>query len=148
MDEPEDPFAEFSEIMAEIMTFIEKAQAGEEIDMKDGKVIYNDEAYLTPILNVANENHHNQSIEAKKSGYTYINNVIMDKAEHGYTTYFEGSKHMNFTDLPLFSPILAKNLGMGSIDPEVCIDQVNEIVVEFFDCFLKETGEFNVSEKY
>ena len=121
---------------------------GEEIDLIDGKVIYNDEAYLTPILNVQNEEHHIESIEAKKSGYTYINNVIMDKAEHGYTTYFEGSKHMNFTDLPLFSPMLAKNLGMGSIDPEVCIDQVNEIVVEFFDCFLKETGEFNVSEKY
>jgi len=35
VDEPEDPFAEFSEIMTEIMTFIEKIQAGEEIDMKD-----------------------------------------------------------------------------------------------------------------
>ena len=121
---------------------------GEEIDMKDGHVIYNDEAYLTPILNVANENHHNQSIEAKKSGYTYINNVIMDNARNGYTTYFEGSGHMNFTDLPLFSPMLAKSLGTGSVDPKVCIDKVNEIVVEFFDCFLKDTGEFKISEKY
>ncbi len=121
---------------------------GEEIDMKDGKVIYNDEPYRTPILNVLNEEHHLESIEAQKAGYPYINNVIMDNAEYGYTTYFEGSKHMNFTDLPLFSPMLAKNLDMGSIDPEVCIDQVNEIVVEFFDCFLKETGELNISEKY
>ena len=35
VEEPEDPFAEFSEIMAEIMTFIEKAQAGEKIDIQD-----------------------------------------------------------------------------------------------------------------
>ena len=35
VEEPKDPFAEFSEIMAEIMTFIEKAQAGEEIDFQD-----------------------------------------------------------------------------------------------------------------
>ena len=35
VDEPEDPFAEFSEIMTEIMAFIERAQAGEEVDMKD-----------------------------------------------------------------------------------------------------------------
>ena len=35
VDEPKDPFAEFSEIMAEIMTFIEKGQAGEEIDFQD-----------------------------------------------------------------------------------------------------------------
>ena len=35
VEEPKDPFAEFSEIMAEIMTFIEKGQAGEEIDFQD-----------------------------------------------------------------------------------------------------------------
>ena len=35
VDEPEDPFAEYSEIMTEIMAFIERAQAGEEVDMKD-----------------------------------------------------------------------------------------------------------------
>ena len=35
VDEPKDPFAEFSEIMAEIMTFIEKAQSDEEIDIQD-----------------------------------------------------------------------------------------------------------------
>ena len=35
VDEPEDPLAEFSEIMAEMMTFFEKIQAGEEIDIQD-----------------------------------------------------------------------------------------------------------------
>ena len=35
VEEPKDPFAEFSEIMAEIMTFIEKGQADEEIDFQD-----------------------------------------------------------------------------------------------------------------
>lgn len=34
VEEPKDPFAEFSEIMAEMMSFIEKAQAGEEIDIQ------------------------------------------------------------------------------------------------------------------
>lgn len=35
VEEPKDPFAEFSEIMAEMMSFIEKAQAGEEIGIQD-----------------------------------------------------------------------------------------------------------------
>ena len=35
VDEPKDPFAEFSEIMAEMLTFFEKIQAGEEIDIQD-----------------------------------------------------------------------------------------------------------------
>lgn len=34
VEEPKDPFAEFSEITAEIMTFIENAQADEEIDFQ------------------------------------------------------------------------------------------------------------------
>ena len=34
VEEPKDPFAEFSWIMAEMMTFIEKAQAGEETDFQ------------------------------------------------------------------------------------------------------------------
>ena len=35
VDEPKDSFAEFSEIMAEMLTFFEKIQAGEEIDIQD-----------------------------------------------------------------------------------------------------------------
>jgi len=35
VEEPKDPFAEFSEIMAEMLTFFEKIQAGEEIDIQD-----------------------------------------------------------------------------------------------------------------
>ena len=35
VEEPKDPFAEYSEIVAEMMSFIEKAQAGEEIDIQD-----------------------------------------------------------------------------------------------------------------
>ena len=35
VEEPKDPFAEFSEIMAEMMSFFEKAQAGEENGIQD-----------------------------------------------------------------------------------------------------------------
>ena len=35
VDEPKDPFAEFSEIIAEMLTSFEKIQAGEEIDIQD-----------------------------------------------------------------------------------------------------------------
>ena len=35
VDEPKDPFADFSKIMAEMLTFFEKIQAGEEIDIQD-----------------------------------------------------------------------------------------------------------------
>jgi hypothetical protein len=55
---------------------------------------------------------------------------------------------MNFTDLPLFSPALAGILGTGSVDAGKCVDQVNAIVLHFFDSFLKGTGDFSVEESY
>ena len=55
---------------------------------------------------------------------------------------------MNFTDLPLFSPVLARNLGLGDRDPEECIDKINSITLQFFNCYLKGAGDFEVNEKY
>jgi hypothetical protein len=72
----------------------------------------------------------------------------MDNAAEGYSVYFEGTAHMNFTDLPLFSPFLAKNLGMGDRDPEECIDKINSITLQFFDRYLKGIGDFEIDEKY
>ena len=102
----------------------------------------------TKIGLINNENHNNECLNAREMGYNYTNNVILDNAVTGYSTYFRGSEHMNFTDLPLFSPFLAKMLGTGSVDPKRCIDQVNEIVVDFMDCYLKGEGSFSIEECY
>ena len=77
-----------------------------------------------------------------------MNNVIIDNATEGHSTYFKGSGHMNFTDLPLISPFIANALGTGDVDPEECIDQVNALVLEFFDHYLKGKGTFKVKEYY
>lgn len=121
---------------------------GEEIGFENGNIVVNPESYDTPILCFDSELHHADRVEAEESGYIYSNNVIMDNAAEGYSVYFEGTAHMNFTDLPLFSPFLAKNLGMGDADPEECIDKINSITLQFFDHYLKGIGEFEVDEKY
>ncbi len=121
---------------------------GEEIGVEGNKVLLNETTYDTPILCFDSESHHADRVKAKNTGYVYVNNVIMENATTGYSTYFEGAQHMNFTDLPLFSPLLAKNLGMGKVDPEECIDRINQITLDFFNTYLKGEGEFNVNEKY
>ena len=55
---------------------------------------------------------------------------------------------MNFTDLPLFSPVLAIMLGIGTADPEKCIVDMNRLVLEYFNCYLKDMGEVIVQEGY
>ncbi len=121
---------------------------GEQTGVKDGNPVINEEPYTTPLLSIDNENHHQECLEAEKAGYNYANNVILKNATKGYNTYIKGSEHMNFTDLPLFSPFFAKLLGVGDVDAGECIDQVNGLVLEFFDSFLKDAGEFSVQESY
>ena len=112
----------------------------------NGKDIVNDEPYTTPLLSFDNEEHHFSSIEAREKDMPYANNIVHDNAVCSYRTYIPGTGHMNFTDLPMFAPPLAKMLGTGSVDPEECMMTVNRITLEFFDSFLKGKGEFIVPE--
>ena len=121
---------------------------GERTGVKDGLPVINDTPYTTPILCIDNESHHYERIEAEEAGYPYVNNVVLDNAPAGFSTYIEGAGHMNFTDLPLISPMLANLLGTGSADPEACIDRINALVLQFFDCYLKGTGSFAVNDNY
>lgn len=119
---------------------------GEEIGVENGREIITTEPYPVPILSFDNEEHHFASIEARKTDIPYTNNVLHDNAVCGYRTYIAGTGHMNYTDLPMFSPTLAKNLGTGEVDASECMMTVNRITREFFDCFLKGKGEFIVEE--
>jgi hypothetical protein len=49
-----------------------------------------------------------------------------------------GAGHMNFTDLPLVSPILAQVQGTGTIDAGRCLVLVNRYAQAFFDLYLKD----------
>lgn len=119
---------------------------GEVTGVENERDIVNDEPYTTPLLSFDNEEHHFASLEAREMDKPYANNIVHDNAVCGYRTYIPGTGHMNYTDLPMYSPFLAKQLGTGSVDPEECMMTVNRITLEFFDSFLKEKGEFSVQE--
>ena len=119
---------------------------GEQTGVKDGQPVIKEEPYTTPLLAINSEKHEFEIIEAQKVSYSYANNVVLEHAEEGHETYIPGSDHMNFTDLPLFAPALAKMLGTGSVDAGECIDQTNALVLSFFDCYLKGEGNFTIAE--
>ena len=119
---------------------------GEVTGVENDRDIVNSEPYTTPLLSFDNEEHHFAAIEAREAGIPYANNIIHDNAECGFRTYVAGTGHMNYTDLPMYSPALAGMLGTGTVDPAECMTEVNRIVLEFFDSFLKGKGEFIVRE--
>lgn len=118
---------------------------GEQIGFENGAYIMEEDPYPIAILSIDNEEHH---IQGEQSGSYYVNNVILDNALDGHNTYFAGSGHMNFTDLPLFAPPLANMLGTGTIDVDDCIETMNQIILDYMNHYLKGEGEFNLKESY
>lgn len=121
---------------------------GEVEGVADGVDLINEETYDTPLLTFDSEEHHRSRKELAGLGVPYANNVVLEHAADGYNTCIAGTGHMNYTDLPLFSPFLAKMLGIGDVDAEACILKMNEITLAFFDCYLKGDRTFQVEEGY
>ena len=115
---------------------------------ENGKFIVEDIDYDVPIFEIENMNAHKEAVEAEAIDYPYPNNMIRKNAETYFGTYFEGSLHMDYTDLPMFSPLLGKMLGSGDVDNSYIMDTVNSLAADFFDCYLKGEGQFSVNESY
>ncbi len=124
---------------------IDGTMLGEELGYENGEIIFYEEAYPIPLLSISNEEHHLDSTGVEA---LYVNNVVLENAVDSQYTYFVGSGHMNFTDLPLFSPALASFLGVGEVDATQCITTMNAIILEYFDYYLKDTGEVGIKESY
>lgn len=118
---------------------------GEELAYENGEYEFYEEEYPIPLLSVNSELHHQECEEVEA---LYVNNVVIANAKDSQYTYFVGSAHMNFTDLPLFSPPLASMLGVGEVDPTECIMNMNEVVRNYFDYYLKGEGELTIQESY
>lgn len=124
---------------------VDGTMLGEEIDFVNGKAVLNQEPYPVPLLNIYNEQHY---ADASAAGENYGNILASTHAADAHQVVFKGSGHLNFTDLPLFSPFLAGMLGTGEIDSRYCIETMNEVVLNYFDFYLKDSGKLDLQEQY
>ncbi|WP_394233487.1 alpha/beta hydrolase family protein [Niallia oryzisoli] len=108
---------------------------GEVIGFMNGKELLTDEPYPKPILNFYNESHYE---DETKGNPDYPNNAVHKNSNHSYQVIIRNSEHMNFTDLPIVSPILSNLLGTGAVDARECIETTNEVILQFFDRYLKD----------
>lgn len=82
------------------------------------------------------------------AGREYVNFYIGRNAKDFREVIFHNAAHLNFTDLPLVSPILANMLGTGEADPLLCIEAVNEMVLHYFDYYLKDAATLDIQNEY
>ncbi|EPR11480.1 alpha/beta hydrolase family protein [Ruminiclostridium papyrosolvens] len=124
---------------------IDGTMIGEEIDFKNEHAVLNTETYPIPLLNLYNDNHYK---DAKQIGAAYNNLSASANAKEAYDVVIRDSGHLNFTDLPLFSPALAHMLGTGEVDSRYCIETMNKIVLDFFNHTLKDEQELHLQTEY
>lgn len=120
---------------------------------EDGDQVINEEPYSVPLLNFYSEYVINE-LKAYPE-YVYPNKYIFSISENVFEVCIKGSNHMSYTDLPLYSPLLANKLSgisggltKANVDKYYCIETMNKLVLEFFDCYVKGEGSFVSKEFY
>lgn len=119
----------------------------------NGDIVINKEPYPLPLINFYSEYVINE-LKAKTE-YIYPNKYISSISPRSFEVCIKGSNHMSYTDLPLFSPLLANQLSgisggstKANVDEYYCIEMMNKIVLEFFNCYLKGKETFDVKQYY
>ena len=132
---------------------IDGSMLGEYSISNDEDIVINNEPYPLPLLNFYSEYVINELIADPE--YVYPNKYISSISLNAFEVCIKGSNHMSYTDLPLFSPFLASQLSgisggssKANVDKYYCIETMNNLVLEFFDCYVKGKGSFLVEEFY
>ena len=108
------------------------------------------EPYPVPLLHIYSQYLYDNGILTDDGEY-FENRLVSATAPASYEVVFRGAQHMSLTDLALVSPVLANALDSGrkaEIDKYYCIETMNRIILEFFDCYLKGTGSFTSAGLY
>jgi len=109
---------------------------GERTGYVDEMFLLNEASYPIPLLDIYAQSTYDLAVEYE--GDDYANFHVEDNSDLVYSVVFQETGHLNFTDLPIFSPILAKMLGTGEADAQVCIEEMNQLILGFFDYTLKD----------
>ncbi len=118
---------------------------GDELDYSDGKVTLNKEPYPVEMLDIFAEDHYNK---AQTYANEYANLSINKNSPKVRNVIFKDAGHLNFTDLPLFSPTLAGMLGVGDVNSRECIMQSNAVIMDYFDITLKGAEGIEIKGEY
>ncbi len=110
----------------------------------------NETPYPVPLLNIYSEYLYENGIQKNDEEY-FANRLVSATAPASFEVVFTGAQHMSLTDLTLFSPILANMLDEGrkaEVDKYECLETMNNVILQFFDCYLKEKSTFTAAGIY
>lgn len=123
---------------------------GDVLEATAAGYVYDDEPYPVPMLNVYTDSTwlpgglDSHPVYAQNKYYLSYTKATV------HNVYFQGANHMSVTDLALFMPFMADMLsgGAGTMDKYYCLETLNSISLDYFNCYLKGEGVFAPDGKY
>ncbi|NTW98229.1 MAG: hypothetical protein HGB28_06750 [Oscillochloris sp.] len=126
---------------------------GEYVAFVDGNEVLNAQPYPVPILNIFSDDLARALDATPNVSEVIAAEHVLRTAPHGYDVRLPGTNHFSVTDLPLVSPFFVwlmrssvPAVGGAQADPYATIEQMNGIVLDFFDAYLKGVGSFSYLE--
>jgi dienelactone hydrolase len=129
---------------------------GEYLDFVDGKEVMNAKVYPVPILTILTDTLV-RLIDAVPDANTVVAvRHVTATAPNAFEVDLTGTDHMSVTDLPLISPFLVSMInasvpkagGGHAADALSTIGKMNDIVLQFFNVYLKGKGSFTSAGTY
>lgn len=93
---------------------LEGTMLGEYVGYENGDYVFQQELYPIPLLDVNSKAAYEETCSYKDR--EYVNFYVGKNAEDFKEVVFHDAGHLNFTDLPLVSPLLASMMGTGDVD--------------------------------
>ena len=127
---------------------LEGTMLGELTGCEGDAFTYNHEPYPVPLLDVNSDS----VAEAAEKVYPcvgdYVNFYVAKHGVEAREVTFHDAAHMNFCDMPLVSPPIASMFGVGKRDARECIGTVNDLVLSYFDSYLKDVSPLEIADEY
>jgi dienelactone hydrolase len=129
---------------------------GEYLDYVDGKYVMNDTPYPVPILTILADDMV-RLLDAIPDANTVVAvQHVSASAPNAFEVHLTGTDHQSLTDLPLISPFLVsvmtssvKKAGGGeTADKYYVLEKMNDLILTFFNDYLKGEGSFSPARTY
>ncbi len=121
---------------------------GDIVGVENGKFVWNETPYPIPVLNVYSDSSWSHLDDWPQ--YAANARLLTGPPAAAYNVHMQGAGHLTLTDLALTSPFLTRLLNgqAAAIDSGYCLTSIDRLALQFFDRYLKGTGQFSPQESY
>ena len=72
--------------------------------------------------------------------YTRLDSLMLNSSEPKYQLVIQNTKHLDYTDIPLYSPLIKYFMDIGDLKPSRSIPLINKLVYGFLEKHLSNKG--------